>query len=158
MNVSNKQIQKFIGVVFLCCIMLFIDCSTNKKRMSMKERKAKYAKTGMEERNILISKAINTINQGKIIEGIKVLGVYPTREGLDKLIEIWENHASVEIEREVLWALLAYEEYYRSRLLIEKMFLKHYSVEMSEKKKKKLIRFISNSPHKKSKKLLDKIK
>ena len=99
-----------------------------------------------EERDKILEDAyfeINSNNDARIINGLRILKQYPTIPSMYKIITLWEKDISDDVENEILKTLKIFEAFVKDPSVIEKVFKDNYNINSSKQKKLKLKRLIN---------------
>ncbi|GEM_PF-6775063 len=105
-------------------------------------------KISYEERDEILKKAFAEIASGSdsiIIKGLRTIRKYPTHQGLQNTISLWETDVSDKVEREIIRTLKANEMFRKDDSLIEEIFDRNFDPETSKSRNLKLKKLISSS-------------
>jgi hypothetical protein len=89
--------------------------------------------------------ALISNDDSKVVGAIKIIKQHPTYDGLRNLITLWEEDIDIKTEKELLSALVKFEEFRYSDSLISEIFERNYKDNLSMAQNNKLIRLLERS-------------
>jgi len=133
MNELSKKLCIWIVLFSSICVLTGCD---SRKELDLKARDRILEKAYAD---------IKSSEKSEVINGIRIIAKYPTHRGLRELIHLWETEVPKDTDDELLSAMVTFEEFRLSESLVEEIFRRNYSNNMTQPKKEKLSRLLEKT-------------
>lgn len=130
MNDLNKNLYLWFFLLLSIC---FLTGCNSPKELDWKTRDRILEKAYTD---------IQSSEKNEVINGIRIIAKYPTRRGIRELINLCETEVPKDIEDELLSAMVSFELFRHDDSLIDEIFRRNYSDNMTQSKKEKLRRLL----------------